>query len=177
MAALRAFCVRCRACTGVSIASLAAAILMSCSPYTYSDDIQKLSTDNTSLNSSDTSAKARIAAERRLNNRMEWVSTRPAALFIGPGCVAGATPSDVCDLSTINSPSATSVASTPTSASTSAKPVEDICRIQQPDVYPDKVSKRTVDDLEPASRENVSSSLKDYFTALASSDNQGSRPN
>ena len=163
----RAFRICCPSCPGLTIASLATAALMSCSPYPYSDDSQRFSTNNASLNTSYSNTKTRIAAERRLDNRMEWVSTRPAKLFVGPGCVAASTPLDACDLSKVNPPVPALTALAPTSsAPTSSKPTEDICRIQQPDVHPDEVNKSKIDALKPVSREDIFASLRDYSAAL-----------
>jgi hypothetical protein len=139
---------------------LAGCALLACSPYPYSQSSQALSTDYTSLKTSYDASDKRIAAERRLNHRLEWVFTRPALDF-GPGCELSATGSNVCDLVEKGSIPSTIAQRAPPPA----KPAEDICLVQVEGVG--TPTQTTVKALEPPQRSDVVASLQHYVAALA----------
>src|SRR5580692_11091919 len=101
--------------TRLAAAVLASVALVSCSPYRHSDSSQMRSTEMDSLGTSYSAANKRIAAEQRLNHRLEWSFTRPELDF-GPGCEVNAAGSVVCDLIQKGSVSLAADASTPIAA-------------------------------------------------------------
>lgn len=148
-------------CMALAAAALASVTLGSCSPYLYSDSSQTLSTKSGSLGTFYDAASKRIAAERRLNHRLEWVFTRPVLDF-GPGCEVNATDLVACDLIEKGQVPTNATASTP--ATTPSKSVENICHIKIVGVG--TPTRTTVKELRPLQRSDVFASLKAYTAAL-----------
>lgn len=147
--------------TAPAVAALTSIVLSSCSPYPYSDSSQTLSTKSASLGTFYEAADRRIAAEQRLNHRLEWGFTRPVLDF-GPGCEVYATQMASCDL--IEKGQVPAVAVTPMPETAPNKPVENVCRVNIASVG--TPTRGTVKELKPLQRSDVLGSLKAYTAAL-----------
>src|ERR1700719_3154055 len=104
-----------------TFATVASNVLSSCSPYVYSSDVAKLSTETSSIDASCQQTASTIASQQYQNNRYQWIHGR-VKLEAGPGCSLQNTGPVACQLASSSSasvlplPDETKTASTKRSA-------------------------------------------------------------
>lgn len=72
-------------------------VLSSCSPYVYSSDVAKLSTETSSIDASSQQTASAIASQQYQNRRYQWIQEK-VALAAGPGCSLHYTGPVACEL-------------------------------------------------------------------------------
>ncbi|MDR3534695.1 MAG: hypothetical protein P4L90_29535 [Rhodopila sp.] len=135
--------------------------LASCSPYSFSDDVQALSTKMTSIDASSQDTAQRIVAEKHLYNRLKWIRDKPI-LAATAGCDPNAPAKDICDLmiDTHMNP--------PAYPMPTPQPVAPRTKVCEPTPIPVPTpTKETVGALPPLDRAALPKSLDTYFAALA----------
>jgi len=88
----------------VTLVMVACNVLSSCSPYVYSSDVAKLSTETSSIDASYQQSANAIASQQYQNSRYQWIQGR-VPLAAGPGCDLHYTGPEACKLVNASSPS------------------------------------------------------------------------
>jgi hypothetical protein len=87
-------------CKMIAVCAMVACnVLSSCSPYVYSSDVAKLSTETSSIDTSSQQTAIAIIDQQYQNNRYDWIQQR-RALALGPGCRLNNSGPVACELAT-----------------------------------------------------------------------------
>ena len=143
-----------------AVIMLMSAVLVSCSPYVFSDDVQTLSKGVASIETSYRDTSKAVVAEEHLYNRIMWSRDR-TALKAGPGCSINASGSAGCDLVPADTPPAPIV----DGPKPLPPPQKDVCEATaNPAAPPKPVDAKT---LTPLERAAVLKVIDDYAAGLA----------
>ena len=148
-----------------TFATVASNALSSCSPYVYSSDVAKFSTETSSIDASYQQTASTTASQQYQNNRYQWIQGR-VKLEAGPGCSLQNTGPVACQLASGSSASVLPLPDETKTASTKRSP--DVCTMADAaapvDATSSQAKKRPTTPLEIA---DLLKALDNYTAALA----------